>query len=144
MCRCSSSMDVGLPVVIEGKRIRLRVFRRFFYPIRRIVDGEELIVYSDTGREREISYENPEEYDLENPWNRIALVRLARALDCLKCGPEENGRRECRVTICKARELYYSDSETRWVPFDPERLDSLAERVKSVESRAVWKKRKGK
>jgi hypothetical protein len=135
-------MDVGLPVVIEGKRIRLRVFRRFFYPIRRILDDRELIVYSDTGREREISYENADEYDLDNPWNRIALVRLARAMDCLKCGHEENGTRECRVTICNAKELYNSDSETRWVPFDPERLDALAERVKSVESRAMWEKRK--
>jgi hypothetical protein len=108
------------------------------------VDGEELIVYADTGREREINYENPEEYDLENPWNRIALVRLARAMDCIKCGPEEKGTRECRITICNARELYNSDPETQWVPFDPERLNSLAERVKSVESRAVWEKRKSK
>ena len=137
-------MDVGLPVVIEGKRIRLRVFRRFFYPVRRTLDGGDLIVYSDTGREREISYEKAEEYGLDNPWNRIALVRLARAMDCLKCGPEENGTRGCRVTICNARELYNSDSETRWIPFDPERLDSLAERVKNVESRAVWEKRKKK
>ena len=142
MCRCPNSMDAGLPVVLEGKRIRLRVFRRFFYPIRRTLDGEELIVYSDTGRGREINYENAEEYDLENPWNRIALVRLARAMDCLKCGPEENGTRECRVTICNARELYNSAIETRWVPFDLERLESLAERVKSVESRAVWERRK--
>ena len=137
-------MDVGLPVVIEGKRIRLKVFRRFFYPIRRTLDGGELIVYSDTGREREISYEHAEEYGLDNPWNRIALVRLARAMDCLKCGPEENGTRDCRVTICNARELYNSDSETQWVPFDPERLDSLAERVKNVENRVVWEKRKKK
>lgn len=142
MCRCPNSMDAGLPVVLEGKRIRLRVFRRFFYPIRRTLDGEELIVYSDTGREKEINYENAEEYDLENPWNRIALVRLARAMDCLKCGPEENGTRECRVTICNARELYNSAIETRWVPFDLERLESLAERMKSVESRAVWERRK--
>lgn len=142
MCRCPNSMDAGLPVVLEGKRIRLRVFRRFFYPIRRTLDGEELIVYSDTGREREINYENAEEYDLDNPWNRIALVRLARAMDCLKCGPEENGTRECRVTICNARELYNSAIETRWVPFDLERLESLAERMKSVESRAVWERRK--
>jgi len=139
---CPFSMDVGLPVVIEGKRIHLRVFRRFFYPIRRILDGEELIVYSDTGREREISYENAEVFGLDNPWNRIALVRLARAMDCLKCGPEENGTRECRVTICNAGELYNSAIETRWVPFDLERLESLAERVKSVESRAVWERRK--
>ena len=135
-------MDVGLPVVIEGKRIRLRVFRRFFYPIRRTLEGEELIVYSDTGREREINYEDAEEYALDNPWNRIALVRLARAMGCLKCGPEKNGTRECRVTICNARELYNSVIETRWVPFDLERLESLAERVKSVESRAVWERRK--
>ena len=135
-------MDVGLPVVIEGKRLRLRVFRRFFYPICRTLEGEDLIVYSDTGREREIRYENAEEYDLDNPWNRIALVRLARAMDCLKCGNEADGTMECRVTICDARELYNSESETRWVPFDPERLESLAERVKSVESRASWERRK--
>jgi len=135
-------MDVGLPVVIEGKRLRLRVFRRFFYPIRRVLDGEEFIVYSDTGREREINYKNPEKFGLDNPWNRIALVRLARAMDCLRCGPEVKGSRECRVTICEARELYNSDIETRWIPFDLERLESLAERVKSVESRAKWERRK--
>ena len=135
-------MDVGLPVVIEGKRIRLRVFRRFFYPIRRTLEGEELIIYSDTGREREIRYENAEEYGLDNPWNRIALVRLARAMGCLKCGHEADGTMDCRVTICDARELYNSESETRWVPFDPERLESLAERVRSVESRASWERRK--
>ncbi len=135
-------MNVGIPVVIEGKRIRLRVFRRFFYPIRRTLDGEELIVYSDTGREREIRYENAEEYDLDNPWNRIALVRLARAMDCLKCGPEEDGTRECQVTICDAKELYNSTSETRWVPFDMERLESLAERVKRKENRTSWERRK--
>jgi hypothetical protein len=135
-------MDVGFPVVFEGKRMRLRVFRRFFYPVRRSLEGEELIVYSDTGREREISYEKAEEYDLDNPWNRIALVRLARAMNCLKCGPEENETRECRVTICNARELYYSATVTRWVPFNHERLESLTERVKNVESRANWEKRK--
>ncbi len=106
------------------------------------MDGNEFIVYSDTGRESEISYENPEEYGLDNPWNRIALVRLARATDCLKCGPDENGTRICRVTICDAKELSNSDSETRWVPFDPEKLESLAERVKKVESRTVWENRK--
>ena len=135
-------MDVGLPVVIEGKRICLRVFRRFFYPIRRTLEGEELIVYSDTGREREIRYENAEEYGLDNPWNRIALVRLARAMDCLRYGNEAGGTMECRVTICDARELYNSESETQWVPFNPERLESLAERVRSVESRASWERRK--
>jgi hypothetical protein len=135
-------MDVGLPVVIEGKRICLRVFRRFFYPIRRTMEGEELIVYSDTGREREIRYENVEEYGLDNPWNRIALVRLARAMGCLMCGNEAGGIMECRVTICDARELNNSESESRWIPFDPERLESLADRVKSVESRASWERRK--
>jgi hypothetical protein len=137
-------MEAGLPVVIEGKRIRLRVFRRFFYPVRRTLDGEALVVFSDTGREREIRYERAEEYGLDNPWNRIALVRLARAMDCLKCAPEKGGTRECRVTICNARELYNSDSLTRWVPFDPERLESLTERVRSVENRASWERRKKK
>ena len=88
------------------------------------------------------SYENAEQFGLDNPWNRIALVRLARAMDCLKCGPEKNGTRECRVTICNAKELYNSAIETRWIPFDLERLESLAERVKSVESRVMWERRK--
>jgi hypothetical protein len=137
-------MDLGLPVVLEGRRICLRIFRRYFYPIHRTLNGKELIVYSDTGREREIKYENVEEYGLDNPWNLIALVRLARAMDCLKCGPEENRTRECRVTICNAKELYNSATETRWVPFDPERLEPLADRVKNVENRTIWEKRKSK
>ena len=77
MCRCSRSIDMGFPVVIEGKRIRLKVFRSFFYPIQRTLDDEERIVYSDTGREKKIRDEYAEEYALDNPWNRIELVRLA-------------------------------------------------------------------
>jgi hypothetical protein len=106
-------MSKGLTVVFEWQRIRLRVFRRFFYPIS--LEGEDQFLYSDTGREREINYRHPEDYGLETPFDRINMVRLAGAMDPLAV-------------------------ETKWVPFDPARLDSLDERIEKLRKRRVGKK----
>ena len=132
-------MSKSLTVVFEWQRIRLRVFRRFFYPIS--LEGEDHILYSDTGREREINYRHPEDYGLETPFDRINKVRLARAMDRLECQPQEEGVSECRVTICAARELYDPLAvETKRVPFDPARLDSLEERIEKLRKRRAGKK----
>lgn len=129
--------EKGLPVVLEGKRINLRVFRRFFYPLQIKHRGEKFIVYSDTRREREINYKRPEDYDLDNPFNRIKLIRLARAMNCLKQSQEKEN--EYRITLCTNKELYYPQAETiRYIPFDPRRLDPLKERIEEGRRKIEW------
>jgi len=134
----------GLPVVYEGRRINLRVHQRIFHPVVKTLDGERHILYSDTGGEKEIRYASAEYYGLDDPFNRVSLIRLARAMNCLNCSDESDGERECRVTICRARELYGVDGEEpRWVPFDPGRLESLEEKVNNLRRRVEWRRRVG-
>ena len=134
----------GLPVVYEGRRISLRVHQRIFHPVVKTLDGKRHILYSDTGEEKEIRYASAEYYGLDDPFNRVSLIRLARAMNCLNCSDESDGERECRVTICRARELYGVDGEEpRWVPFDPGRLESLEEKVSNLRRRVEWRRRVG-
>jgi hypothetical protein len=129
-------------VVAEGQRINLKVYRRIFAPVQRIVEGETYILYSDTGREREISYLNADYYGLENPHNRVRLVKLAKAMGCLRCTDGASGARECTVTICLTRELSdaYTD-ETVWTPFNPDRLEPLEERLRKMHRRNMWSRK---
>jgi len=134
----------GLPVVYEGRRINLRVTQRIFNPLVKTLDGERHTLYSDTGKEKEIRYASAEYYGLDNPFNRVRLVRLARAMNCLTCSEESGAERECRVTICRARELNGAAAEEpRWVPFDPGRLESLEEKGKNLRRRGEWRRRVG-
>jgi hypothetical protein len=133
----------GLPVVYEGRRVNLRVYQRIFYPVVKTLDGERHTLYSDTGGEKEIRYASAEYYGLDDPLNRVRLIRLARAMNCLACS-ESGAERECRVTICRARELHGVEGEgLRWVPFDPGRLDSLEEKVEKLRRRVEWRRRVG-
>lgn len=135
-------MDKGLNVVSEGHRIRLRVFQRFFYPIKNTWEGVEYTVYSDTGREREINYNHVESYGLDSPFSRIRLVRLARAINALECEGVVNGINNCRVTICTNKELYDPDTEEiRYVPFDTERLQDLSEKIRIEKRKIEWRQR---
>jgi hypothetical protein len=132
----------GLIVVTEGRRINLRVYRRFFYPIPFKIEGKQYLVYSDTGRQREINYGNPEQYDLENPFNRVRLYRLAKAMDCLVCEPIEDSIIECSVIICTSRELVDSEiREMTWIPFDPNKIDDLETRITKLRRKIQWRKR---
>jgi len=107
------------------------------------MDGERYTLYSDTGKEKEIRYASAEYYGLDNPLNRVRLIRLARAMNCLTCSDSE-AERECSVTICIARELHGVDGEElRWVPFDPSRLESLEEKVKNLRRKVEWRRRVG-
>jgi hypothetical protein len=131
----------GLLVVSEGQRINLRVYRRFFYPIKKTYSGVDYIVYSDTRRQREINYEKTEEFGLDDPFTRIRLVKLARALNALEC-VKEQGIMECKVTICTNKELFGTDvNEINYIPFDPERLESLEERIKKERKKIDWRNR---
>ena len=136
--------DKGLPVVYEGRRIRLRVYQRIFRPVAKTLGGDRYTLYSDTGWEKEIRYASADYYGLDDPFNRVRLVRLARAMGCLTCSDGRGGERECRVTVCRARELHGVESgETRWVPFDPGRIESLGERVENLRKRVEWRRRMG-
>ncbi|MDX1314428.1 MAG: hypothetical protein R3356_02910 [Eudoraea sp.] len=131
-------MKKGLQIVTEGQRFNLRVYRRFFYPIKMNHEGDEFIVYSDTRREREINYSKTDQYGLEDPFSRIRLVKLARALNALKC-TEVNGERECRVTICTNRELFDPEAkEINYIPFDPDKLETLEDRIRKARRKIEW------
>lgn len=134
----------GLPVVYEGRRIILRVHQRIFHTMVKEIDGERHTLYSDTGREKEIRYASAEYYGLDDPLNRVRLIRLARAMNCLTCSDESGAEREFRVTICRAKDLYGVDGEEmRWVPFDPKKLESLEEKVKNLRRMVEWRRRVG-
>jgi len=129
----------GLVTVMEGQRIHLRVYRRFFFPVHKMINGIPLTVYRDTGRELEISYSGADEYELDNPFNRMKLIRLARAMNCIKCSDTPTGSKECIVVICRNKDLYDPDSEeVTWVPFDPGRLKSFDARLREHYQRKSW------
>jgi hypothetical protein len=133
-------VNKGFTVVMEGQRINLRVYRRFFYPITMKHLDEQYIVYSDTKRETEINYNRAEDYDLEDPFKRIRLIRLARAMNCLKI--DEKDENEYSITICTSRELYEPGTEEiHYVPFDPKRMEPLEDRIKKERRKIEWQKR---
>lgn len=70
----------GLPAVFEGWRITLRVYRRYLHPVHERINGRKMVVYSDTRREEEINYDRTEDHELDDPWKRMALLRLAKAM----------------------------------------------------------------
>ena len=125
---------------MEGQRITLHVFRRFFYPIKLNHNGTDFIVYSDTKNETEINYNRAEDYQLDDPFSRIKLIRLARAMKSLRT--IEGDEKEYQVTICTNRELYDPDAEEiGYVPFDPSRLDPLEDRIKKARKKIDWERR---
>ncbi len=129
-------------MVFRGRRFVLRVLRRHFRPVTYRVEGEPRIIYVDTGMEGEIRYERAGDYGLDDPFKRIALMRLARAMGCLECGPPEEGVQTCRVSICTSRELYDTEAEgVDWVPFDPRRVKPLDEAIRMKLRKAEWEGR---
>ena len=137
-----SSAEPGLVVVFEGRRTRVRVYRRFFYPVQVRDEDVEVVVYSDTGREREVTYTRADDYDLDSPFRLVAMIRLARALRVLKTQPTTNGVQNFSFTICRSTELIGLDAEKEeWMPFDPTRMKPLDERIRDAKKRARWKQR---
>lgn len=137
-----SAAEPGLIVVFEGKRTRVRVFRRFFYPVQARDEDVEVLVYSDTGREREVTYTKADDYDLDNPLRLVTMLRLARALRVIKTEPTTNGVQNLSFTICRSTELIGPDAEKdEWMPFDPTRMKPLDERIRDAKKRARWRQR---
>jgi hypothetical protein len=132
----------GLTVVSEGKRVNLRVFRRIFYPLKYRIDEKDYIIYSDTGTEKEISYGYADFYGLDDPFNVLRLIRLARAMHCLNCDDVDGKNMDCKVTICSTTELFSPiTSEVMWIPFDPKRLEALDVRIQKLKKQVQWSKR---
>lgn len=129
-------------VVFEGKRTRVKVFRRFFYPVQANDDDVSVVVYSDTGQEREVTYKRADNYDLDSPLRLIAMIRLARAMKVLQVDPPTDGVQNYRIIICKSTELIGPDSERdEWIPFDPTRMRPLDERIRDAKKRVRWRQR---
>ncbi len=139
-----SSAEQGLTVVFEGKRTRVRVFRRFFYPVHAREEDVEVIVYTDTGRERDVTYKRVGDYGLDDPLKLVAMIRLARAMKVLQVDSPTGGVQNYRFTICRSSELIGADVERdEWMPFDPTRLRPLDERIREAKKRARWRQRLG-
>ena len=80
-------------------------------------------MYSDTGREEEIKYDRAEDYELDDPWKRIVLLRSARTMKCLYYEPAESGVENCNVEIYTDEEpLSFSEGDVKRVPLDPGRV----------------------
>jgi hypothetical protein len=137
-----SSAEPGLLVVFEGKRTRVRVFRRFFYPVQARDENVDVIVYSDTGQEKEVTYKRADEFGLDDPFRLIAMIRLARAMKVLQTDAPLNGVQNLHFTICKSTELIGPDvDKDEWMPFDPTRIRPLDERIRDAKKRARWRQR---
>ncbi len=137
-----SAPHEGLVVVFEGKRSLVRVFRRFFYPVTVRDEDLEVVVYNDTGREREVTYNRADQYGLDDPFKIISLIRLARATRVLRVEPPTKKVQNLGFTICRSTELIGPDAlKDEWMPFDPSRLRPLEERVRDAKKRARWKQR---
>ena len=137
-----SSAEMGLVVVFEGKRTRVRVFRRFFYPVQARDENVNVVVYSDTGQEREVTYRRADEFGLDDPFKLSAMIRLARAMKVLQIEAPTNGVQNLRLTICKSSELIGPDAKRdEWMPFDPTRIRPLDERIRDAKKKARWRQR---
>ena len=137
-----SSVEPGLLVVFEGKRTKVRVFRRFFYPIQVKDEDVDVVVYSDTGQEREVTYKRADDFGLDDPFRLTAMIRLARAIKVLQTDAPTNGVQNLRFTICKSVELIGPDVERdEWMPFDTTRIRPLDERIRDAKKRARWRQR---
>ena len=120
----------------------MRVYRRIFYPLLKKINGIEYKFYSDTGRQVEINYKRAAHYGLDNPFNRIRLVRLARAMNSVNCKTMNDGKTEYIIVICSTREMFEPTSdENQWIPFDPSSFESLSERIMKLRRKIEWENR---
>jgi hypothetical protein len=61
-------------------------------------------------------------------------------MNCIRVNPKDP--QEFQISICTNRELYEPDSkETRYIPFDPKRLEPLNERIIKERKKIDWEKR---
>ena len=96
----------------------------------------------DTGGQKEINYDDCGEYDLDSPFQQVALYRLARASNSTECVLEESGVLNCRIYIGTSEEVSGKQVDgVRWLPFNPDRLMPLEERKRKLREQIEWKRK---
>ena len=134
-------MDKGFNFVYERKRVKLRVFRRIFFPNYVSIDGKTHKIFVDTGGQKEIDYEDSREYNLDSPFQQVAFFRLAKASNSADCVLEKSGILHCNVYIGTAEEVSGQPVEgISWLPFNPDRLMPFEERERKLREQVAWKK----
>jgi len=134
-------MDKGFNFVYERKRVNMRVFRRIFFPNYVNIDGRTHKIYVDTGGQIEINYDDSSEYNLDSPFQQVALYRLAHASNSTECVLEESGVLNCKIYIGTSEEVSGKQVDgVSWLPFNPDRLMPLEERKRKLREQIEWKK----
>lgn len=134
-------MEKGFNFVHERQRVRLRVYRRVFFPKYVNIEGKTEKIFVDTGGQKEINYENPEDYNLDNPFKQVALYRLAQASKATFCTMKHSVM-HCKVVIGTPEEVNGQNIPgIDWIPFNPEHFESLEERIHRFKTQREWKRR---
>ncbi len=134
-------MDKGFNFVYKRKRVKMRVFRRIFFPNYVSIDGKTHKIFVDTGGQKEIDYEDSREYNLDSPFQQVALYRLAKASNSADCLFEKSGILHCIVYIGTTEEVSGKSVEgVSWLPFNPYRLMPFEERERKLREQVAWKK----
>ena len=135
------SMDKGFNFVYERKRVNMRVFRRIFFPNYVNIDGKTHKIFVDTKGQKEINYDDPSEYNLDSPFQQVALYRLAQASNSTECVLEKSGVLNCKVYIGTSEEVSGKQVDgVNWLPFNPDRLMPLEERKRKLREQIAWEK----
>ena len=131
-------MARGFNFVYERQRVRLRVYRRLFFPNYLDIGDKTHCIYVDTWCQYQIDYDNPEDYNHDNPMKQVALYRLAKASRTASC-IMKNGILHCDVIIGTPEEVNgQSIPGVAWVPFNPKRQVSFEDRVQQLRSQQSW------
>jgi len=134
-------MDKGFNFVYERKRVNMRVFRRIFFPNYVNIDGKTHKIFVDTRGQKEINYDESSEYNLDSPFQQVALYRLAQASNSTECVLEDSGVLNCKVYIGTSEEVSGKPVDgVNWLPFNPDRLMPLEERKRKLREQIAWKK----
>ena len=135
-------MDKGFNFVYERKRVNMRVFRRIFFPNYINIDGKTHKIFVDTGGQIEINYDDSSEYDLDSPFQQVALYRLAKASNSTDCILEESGVLNCKVYIGTSEEVSGKPvTGVSWLPFNPDRLMPLEDRKRKLREQIEWERK---
>ena len=135
-------MDKGFNFVYERKRVNMRVFRRIFFPNYINIDGKTHKIFVDTGGQIEINYDDSSEYDLDSPFQQVALYRLAKASNSTDCILEESGVLNCKVYIGTSEEVSGKPViGVSWLPFNPDRLMPLEDRKRKLREQIEWERK---
>ena len=96
----------------------------------------------DTGGQIEINYDDSSEYDLDSPFQQVALYRLAKASNSTDYILEESGVLNCKVYIGTSEEVSGKPvTGVSWLPFNPDRLMPLEDRKRKLREQIEWERK---